>query len=193
MVSKLPSHLTSAVSAAIEAAEKRTSAEVAVVIAKESDGYQPYLLLDGFALGCLIGTGLWWTKILTAFPLLVLLQALCMAGFALLPLFQHLGRRLIPPQVLHHHAALRAHAEFQVLSRNIAPEKPVALLYVSLAERYAHILHSRDIGAKIAPGIWQEIMSEFTAGVTKPGLRPACETAIARMADALAKPFPKRK
>jgi putative membrane protein len=187
---KISSDVKSAVSAAVTKAEKRTSAEIAVVITPASDGYQSFTLVYGFAAGGLAAALLWGTKTLTAFPLLLVIQAAVMASFALLPPLRHLCMKLMPVRVLHHAAARRAAEEFLALSHRVPPERPVVLLYVSLAERYAHIHHTRAAGAQIPRSTWDAIVRGFAGGVKKPGLAPSCEMALAKIADALEPHFP---
>ena len=190
MVKKIAPKLTAAISQAVTQAERRTSAEIAVVLTPASDGYQAYQLLYGFAAGSVTCVLLWATKTLTAFPVLMLIQALALGCFAFIPLLRHLCMKLLPKRVLHRYAARRAAEEFQTLSRQVPPERVLVLLYVSLAERYVHILHSRAAGAKIKPSVWDGIVASFTAGARKPGLAPAFEIAIGKIADALAPHFP---
>jgi putative membrane protein len=186
------SHVKSAVAAAVAKAEKRTSAEIAVVITPASDAYQSFNLLYGFAAGSVLGGLLWLTKTITAFPPLLALQVLSIAAFAFIPVLRRAGMALLPKRVLQHHAARRATEEFLNISHQVPPDRPVVLLYVSLAERYAHILHTRNAGAKVPRGSWDRIIRAFTANVKKPGLAAACETAIAKIADALEPHFPDR-
>ena len=190
MVKRISPALKTAISSAITRAERRTSAEIAVVLAPESDGYQAYLLMYGFAAGSIACTFLWWTKTLTAFPVLMLVQALAMGSFVFIPLLRRLGMTLMPRRLLHYCAARRAAEEFQSLSQQVPPERPLVLLYVSLAERYAHILHSRMAGAKIPTATWDGIVASFAAGVEKPGLSASFDIAIAKIGEALAPHVP---
>jgi putative membrane protein len=124
--------------------------------------------------------------------MLMLVQVLGMGCFAFLPALRRLGMALLPRRILRHHAARRAAEEFLFLSRHVPPERPLVLMYVSLAERYAHILHSRAASAKVPGGTWDDIVDHFTAGVKKPGLGPSLESAVAKIADALESHFPDR-
>ena len=190
MVEKISSALESAIAAAVEKAERRANAEIAVVLTPASDAYQAYMLLYGFAAGSIGAMLLWWTKTATGFPALLLVQALALGCFAFIPPLRRLCMLLLPRRLKHHYAARRAAEEFLFLSRNVSPERPVVLLYVSLAERYVHILHSRAASAKIRKAVWDDIVTSFTAGVRKPGLSPSLTQAIGKIADAMAPHFP---
>ncbi len=193
MVARISSDVKDAIAAAVTAAKQRTSADIAVMVAPVSDGYQAYVLLYGFAAGSLAAAGLWWSKTIHPFPLLLLVQACAMALFAFVPALRHLCLTLVPRQVLHHHAARRAREEFLFVSRHAPPERPVVLLYVSLAERYAHVLHSRALAPKIPAGTWENFIKLFTDSMKKPGLAAACRLTVDAIAQELAPHFPAAK
>ncbi|MEZ0226401.1 MAG: hypothetical protein ACAH83_17725 [Alphaproteobacteria bacterium] len=190
MVNKLSPEAKVAISAAVTAAERRTSAEIAVVVSPSSDAYQAYLLLYGFAAGSLIAALLWWAKVLTPFPALLAIQGIAMAVFALTPFLKAPCMKLLPTRLLHYYAGRRAVLEFQSLSRHVPAERPVVLIYVSLAERYAHIIHSRAIGLKIPGAAWETIIAELTGLIKSAGLQAACVKAVDRVASTLAPDFP---
>lgn len=190
MVSKLPPEAIAAISAAVAAAERRTSAEIAVVVAPASDTYQAYLLLYGFAAGSALAALLWCTKILTPFPMLLALQGLCMAVFAFSPFLKTLCLKLLPTPLLHHYAGRRAALEFESLSRHVPAERPIVLVYVSLAERHAHIIHSRAVSLKIPDAAWDTVVAELTGLMKTAGLQQACVEAVGRVADILSPHFP---
>jgi putative membrane protein len=144
----------------------------------------------GFAFGSLLGVALWWTKAVTPFPLLLLGQTACLAGFAFVPFLKHLCIALLPARILHHHAARRAVEEFVFVSRHVPNERPVVLLYVSLAERYAHILHSRAVPQKVPASAWDAIIATFTGRMKTGGLKDACIPAIAEIGKTLSPHFP---
>lgn len=190
MVKKLSNEAGAAISAAVTAAERRTSAEIAVVVSPASDTYQAYLLLYGFAAGSSLAAALWWTKTLTPFPLLLAVQGVSIAAFAVTPVLKTLCLKLLPSRLLHHYAGRRAALEFQALSRHVPAERPVVLIYVSLAERYAHIIHSRAIGARIPRAAWDTVIAELTGLMKASGLQQACVAAVGRVATVLSPHFP---
>ena len=189
---KMNDSVKTAIAGAVATAEKRTSAEIAVVVTATSDTYQPFQLMYGFAAGSALGAVLWWSKTATAFPLLAFIQAVSMTAFAFVPWLRVFSLNFLPKRMLREHAARRASQEFLFLSRHVPAGRPVLLLYVSLAEKYAHILHSRDVSQKIPAITWDRIISDFTESVKTAGLQPACLAAIHSAADALEPYFPDR-
>ena len=183
MVKKLSPELKETIAKAIAEAGHRTRAEIVAVVLPASDSYQNYLLLYGLTLGSLIGMGLWMEKIVTGFPLLFGIQVT--AILVTLFVLRGLCVLLVPKRVLHHHAARRAFEEYLIGSRQVPAETPVVLLYISLAERYVHILHSRAVLQKVPNETWETVIHEFTAHMKSEGLQKACVTAIQSMTRAL--------
>lgn len=190
MVKELSPQLRETIAKAIAEAEQRTSAEIVLVVLPASDAYQSYLMSYGLALGSLIGMGLWLEKIVTGFPLLFGVQVAAIMVMLFVPLLGGLCLKLIPRRVLHHHAARRAFEEYLVVSRHVPAEKPVVLLYISLAERYVHILHSRAVLQKIPNESWEAVIQEFTTLMKKSGLREACVAAVQSITSTLEPHFP---
>ena len=181
-----------ALTQAISEAERTTSAELVVVIAPASDVYQSYLLLYGLISGSTIGLALWIAKIITAFPLLLTIQLVAMALLSFIPWLRHICLRLVPKRILHHRAAHRAYEEYLSVSRHVSSETPIVLLYVSLAEHYAHILTSRSVREKIPDKNWNTIIDELTTAIPSVGIKTACIKAIGMAAKLLAPHFVER-
>lgn len=180
----------SVVAEAITQAEKKTSAKLSVVIAPASDTYQSYFLLYGLVLGSAVSFGL-WMKQMADFPLLLAVQLAVTAAVAFVPWAQHHFLCLVPRQVRHHHAAHRAYEEYLIASRSAKPEHPLVLLYISLGERYAHVLTSRMVREKIPDSEWNAVIATLTKHMRSEGLQTACKEAIAHAATLLAAKFPK--
>lgn len=178
-----------AIAQAITEAERQTSAELVAVIAPASDVYQSYLLLYGLIAGSAIDIGLWAAKLLTAFPFLLAIQLAAIALFSFTPWLRHLLVRLVPKRIRHHRAAHRAYEEYLSVSRHVSAATPIVLLYVSLAEHYAHILTSRSVREKIPDEHWNAVISELTAAVRQTDIQDACVHTIKRMAGMLAPHF----
>lgn len=181
-----------AVAQAITEAERQTSAELVAVIAPASDVYQSYLLLYGMIAGSAIGIGLWAAKLVTAFPLLLAIQLVVMAMLSFTPWLRHLFVRLVPKRIRHHRAAHRAYEEYLAVSRQVSAATPIVLLYVSLAEHYAHILTSRSVREKIPDENWNAVIQEFTAAVKQANMRDGCIHAIKHMTELAAPHFPEK-
>ena len=179
-----------AVAQAITEAEQQTSAELVVVVAPVSDAYQSYLLLYGLITGSTIDIGLWAAKLVTLFPLLLVIQLTVIALLSFTPWLRQLCLRLVPKRIRHHRAAHRAYEEYLSVSRHVSAATPIVLLYVSIAEHYAHILTSRSVREKIPDERWNAIIGELTAAIPADGLQSACIKAIRRATELVAPYFP---
>jgi len=179
------------IATAITRAKHTTSAEIVAVVSKASDTYQSYVLLYGLMLGSMIAMGLWAERFVTDFPLLLAVQLGVTMMFSLLPWLHKPLVRLVPKHVRYRRAAHRAFEEYLVVTRHISAATPVLLFYVSLAERYAHILPGRSVREKIPDREWDAVIAEFTASMKTAGLERACTGAISRMAAMLAAHFPR--
>jgi putative membrane protein len=182
-----------AISAAIREAEKVTSAEIVVVVAPVSDAYQSHIVLFGLAVGSFFSSILWAEKLLTAFPYLLMVQLAVISIFSFTPALRSFCISFIPKQILHHRAAHRAFAEYLAVSQKVSYPTPIVVLYVSLAEHYAHILPSRLVREKIPDEIWDSVIREFIATMTKTELHDACISTIQHITKLLTTHFPAGK
>lgn len=190
MVKKISIELTEAIAKALQQAKHRTAAEIIMVVSPASDHYQGEVMAYGLALGSLISLGLWLENVYTEFPELLGIQIAVIATVNLIPALRGGLVKMIPKRILHHHAARRAMAEFVFEMRHVPAQRPAVMLYVSLAERYAHILHSRAVPEKVPGAAWEGVIKNFTGAVKSAGLQNACVTAIGDMAKILEESFP---
>jgi putative membrane protein len=193
MVGLLPS-LSAAERGRIEAAvaevERRTSAELAVVIARESDAYGSYPLLWAavtslFAGGvvALIDPGLEPTYLFA-----------WQAGlFIVLGILFHWGPiryLLVPAAIKRRRAGDMARLQFLSLVDDKTPDEAGILLFVSLAEHHVEILVDRGITRVLSEDTWKKIVDEFLGAVRRDRLADGLLTAIRQCGDVLALPFP---
>jgi putative membrane protein len=190
MVKKLSNEAKEAITSAIMEAERKTDAEIAVVVAPASDGYQGCVLLLGLACGSLLAFALWAGKILIFFPSLLIVQFAVIALFAFTPGLRVFCARFASRQVLHKRAAQRAYEEYMAVSQKAPASVPLVMFYISLAEHYAHILPDRLVREQIPDAVWEQVISEFTASMSKAGIENACAQAISHIAKLLAPHFP---
>ena len=190
MVKILSPENKQAVAHAIAEAEAVTSAEIVAVVAAASDAYHTYVLLYGLMVGSAIGMGFWLSNPDIIFPFLLFIQLVVIALFSWIPWLRHQCLRLVPKRIQHRRAAHRAYEEYLVVSRHLHSSAPIVLLYVSQAERYAHILTSRLVREKIPDADWNAVIEAFVALVRKTNLQDACTLAIGRMAQLLTPHFP---
>ena len=190
MVKKISTELADAIAKALQQAKHRTDAEVIMVVSPVSDHYQGEVMAYGLALGSLISLGLWLGNVYTGFPELLGVQIAVIAMINLIPALRGIFVKMIPKRILHHQAARRAMAEFVFEARHVPARQPAVMLYVSLAEHYAHILHSRAVPEKVPGEAWNGVIRNFTGAVKSAGLQNACVTAIGDMAKILEESFP---
>jgi uncharacterized membrane protein len=179
-----------AISLAAEAAKKKTSAHIVTVVAHKSDIMLGHTQLWGLVLGIAVALGCWYYGIVASFPKLLIIELLPVVIISLIPELRHLMLRLLPRRLVHYHAARRAYEEYISLTHNMPATEPVVFFYISMAERYTHILANHIVREKIPYSAWNPVVAAFTASVKKDGLETAATAAIAKMADMLAKPFP---
>jgi putative membrane protein len=175
---------------AIGAATARTAAEIALVVAPASDIYQGYAQLYGFALASAIGLALWAAHMPVDFPAMLCLQLAAMAAASGVPWLRQLCIALVPRRIRHARAAHRAYEEYIRLAERLPPGVPFALLYISLAERYVHVLGSHDVRHAINAHGWKPVIAALTGAVRSHGLCAACVQAIGQAGDVLAAHFP---
>jgi putative membrane protein len=192
MVEPLSEDERKRIEAAIGALERRTSAELAVVVARRSHDYasHPFLwaALAAFAAGiaaALASTELW--PMLTGVDV-VLIEGVVFALVWLLLHFTGLGIALVPDALKQRHVNRAARAEFASLVAQQTEGLNGMLLYVSLAERTVVILVDRAIKARIPAETWAAIVARF-----RESDRPLVERVLAAIEDcaaALAPHFP---
>jgi len=174
----------------ITEAERNTSAELVAVVAPASDHYSDFCILYSLMIGTLAAAGLWLYQSTTEFSLLLATQLGAMAFFFLVSPLKRLCIRVVPKPIRHHRAAHRAFEEYLRISQHVSATTPIVLFYVSLAERYVHILPSRLVREKIPGTEWEEIVREFTSLLPKSGLQNASLHATRRITALLVSHFP---
>jgi putative membrane protein len=179
------------ISAAIHAAEKRTSGEFVTVVARCSDHYI-FLSLFWAAIVALLVPGIF---LLSGSSLAAIhvyqIQLAVFILLALLLLFVpevHLW--LIPRRVKHARASRLAKAEFYQQGVQLTPQHSGVLLFVSMAEHYVEIVADKGIHEQIGEVHWQAIVQDFIAHVRKGEIVEGFVAAISACGDAMAKHYP---
>jgi putative membrane protein len=190
MVIKLTESDKLLISSAITDAERITSAEIAVVITPASDGYASHNFLIGLVLGGVICSCLWFLGIAVSFPFLFSVQLLVICMVVFVPFLRNFCIYLIPKNIQLHRAAHRAYSEYMTVSRNVPAFVPVVLLYISLAEHYAHIIADRAVMEKTQDEAWDNVIKEFIAGMKTSSICDSCINAINKIAAQLTGHFP---
>lgn len=173
-------------------AERRTSAELAVVIARESDAYGSYPLLWAAVLSLLAGG---------IAPLLepelepTLLFAWQAGLFIILGILFHwspIRYRLVPAAIKRKRAADLARLQLASLVDGKTPEEAGVLLFVSLAERHVEILVDRGVAHALPEETWKSVVEGFLTSVRHGRLADGLLEVIRQCTDRLATPFPPR-
>ncbi|MGF7158543.1 putative membrane protein [Rhodoligotrophos appendicifer] len=177
------------INAAITAAEKRTSGEIVIVLAHQSDDYVHVPILWASLIALVAPLPLIYLTTLG----LVDIYTLQLATFLVLALLFELSfirPHLIPRRL----QALRAHqrAAEQFLARNLhtTSGRTGVLLFISLTERHAEVLADEGISSKVAVGTWQEIVRRLTIRIGSGNLADAITAAIDECGTVLAASFP---
>jgi len=153
------------VEAAVRAAEQRTNAQFAVVVAHASDAYPLYPVLGAALIALVVGDiaalawpdlGTWW---------IVAIQAVLFVVADLVLHAKALRFRLVPTKVKRTHAARFARLQFAGLVHDRTKGDVGVMLFVSEAERHVEILVDRGISARIPESTWQTIVADFVAAV----------------------------
>ncbi len=177
------------VSAAIRAAEQKTSGEIVCVLARSSSDYAAMPLAWSIIVGLLTPWVLlietrWTVERILITQLAVFLVALLMFSAPAIRVW------LTPRRVQRAHA-FQAAAE-QFLNRGFArtPKRKGVLIFVSLAERYARIIADEGVAEKVAQKDWQDAVDALTAHMRGQNIADGFVAAIEMCGDILARHLP---
>ena len=180
------------ITAAIQAAERRTSGEFVAVAARSSDTYRSVALLWAAGLAFILPAPLLLfspLRYLSIYQLQIAVFILLMLALEFLP---GLHMALVPRRHRHARASRLAHAQFYAQGVQLTREHSGVLLFVSLAERYVEIVADKGIHEKIGERRWQEIVDGFTAKVGTGDVTGGFVSAIAACGEAMAQHYPAR-
>lgn len=181
------------VRAAIEAAERGTSAEIVTVLAATSDDYDSAPLLWAALAAlllpalCVLAVG-----VSIGIEMMLLAQTATFCGLSLL--LRHtpaLRVRLVPKRVRAGRAANLARRQFLERSLHHTAGDSGVLIFVSEAEHYVEILVDRGVAALVDDAHWQAIVSTFVAEVRAGDVVGGFERAIGACGDVLAAALPR--
>jgi putative membrane protein len=175
-----------AISAAIHAAEQRTSGQIVCVLVRSSSEYVhiPLLWASVLALGLpwpLIYFTQWSVQRIFLLQI-VLFLVIAVLAFLSMPL-----RLALVPRPVRRARAHRAALE-QFLLRGLARTKnrTGVLIFVSLAERYARIIADEGIARKVRHTEWQAAVDALTTRMRDDQIAAGFIAAIERCGDVLA-------
>lgn len=183
------------VTAAIRAAEARTSGEIFCVVARASSGYfftaafslAVSILVVSLAIALFLDA-LW---ISVPVPIFVLSQIVALAfALGLIGIFPALRILLVPRRALYREA--HANAAKQFLARNIhlTAARTGVLVFVSLDERYAEVIADSGINSRVTQDTWNDIVADLVAHARGDRLADGFVRAIGAVGELLAAHFP---
>lgn len=160
---KITNEQRAALKQVLEAAEKRTSARIAVQTVPVSDHYKLYPLVYGglAAVLMLAVLAFFWPHVSLRYAFLVTIVTSGLATF-LLDLWP-LRIAVVPRHAKNWECWELAHRAFasRVLAQN--ERKTGILLFVSLAEHYVEVVTDRDVDRHIPQSVWDAIIKDFLA------------------------------
>lgn len=183
------------IATAIRKAEAKTSGEIYVVLAGESDDYfYPACCVMSFvtlvlAIICAFWMHWNWRDIplhYFGFGMLVffILSVLYLIFIPSLRLW------VTPPYIKKQRAHLNAMRQFMAHNVHRTRHRTAVLLFISLAERYAEVIADTGINENVAPCEWQEIVDILTSHARKGLLADGYIKAIGRAGKLLGQYFP---
>ena len=178
------------IDAAVKAAENRTSAEFAVVIAQASDHYTAFPLLWSAVLALVAGGAIALTLPNTNGATTFAVQAIVFVALGFTLHIRPLRVRLVPPTVAREHASRLARLQFAALVHNRTYGDVGLLLFVSLAERHVEIQIDRGIAERIPESVWRNIIDGFVVAVRHKHVADGVIAAVERCTSILEKDFP---
>ena len=177
------------ISAAIQAAERKTSGEIVCVLAKSS--------VEATALSIVLATlatlALPWLLVaLTTLPVLMILSLqlglfVVLAAILCLP---PVRSRLLPSatrRAIAHRAAME---QFMLRRIGWTEDRTGVLVFVSLAERYARIVADEAIASRVAQAEWQGAIDALIEHMREGRIADGFVVAIERCSGVLATHFP---
>ena len=177
------------ISKAIEAAEKRTSAQIVCVLAQHSTGSAVVPVLGATLAALMLPWVLLSFSTLTVQRILLLqiLLFLILLTVACIPSLQVLLTPRRARRALAHRLAMD-----QFRQRGIARtvDRSGVLIFVSLAERYARIVADEGIAQHVTQAEWQAIVNSLIAHAKEKRISEGFVVAVNLCADKLSKHFP---
>ena len=177
------------VAEAIAAAERKTSGEIVVVVARESDTYTYVPLLYASLIALLLPWPLifftWWRV-----DLIYLIQLAVFVAIATIAFIRPLRYLLVPPAVKRSRAHRHAVEQFLAQNLHTTRGRTGVLIFVAEAERFAEIIADIDIRKKVGNEVWQGIVDRLIVKITANEPADGLIEAIEETGKHLAKHFP---
>jgi putative membrane protein len=178
------------ISAAIRAAEAKTSGEIVCVLAQSS--------CDATALPILVAAVValalpWLLVAFTAMPInwILLLQILVFVALATLLCLPRVRIALVPRAARRAMAHRVAMEQFMIRGVGRKKDRTGVLIFVSLAEHYARIIADQGIAARVPQSQWQGAVDALIAQIRGGRIADGFVAAIDRCGKVLESHFPR--
>ncbi len=160
------------VSSAIGQAEKNTSGEIVVIVARQSDDYRFIALLWAALIALLLPLLLIYLPQLTGWRLafagpeiLYLIQLIWFVVLGLLFQLRPLRFSLVPRSIRKRRVRRAAMEQFLTRDMHTTRHRTGVLVYVSMGERQVEIIADSVIAAKVGDDVWKQAVDELTGGI----------------------------
>lgn len=177
------------ISAAIHAAEKRTTGEIVCVLSERSVDATGLPILLAAVIALLVPWGL---VHFTALPVaqILLLQAAVFIVLLLVLSLPAVRTALVPAATRRAIAHRVAMEQFTLRGVSRTKDRTGILIFVSLAEHYARIIADDGIAARVPQADWQQAIEALIGHMRDGRIADGFIVAIDRCADVLATHFP---
>lgn len=177
------------IASAISRAEKTTSGEIVVVVARASSTYRYFALMCVALVALAVPLPLIH---FTKWPIeyVYLLQLAVFLVGVLLVQWDAFRVAIAPRALKHARAHLRAVEQFLVQDLHTTKGRTGVLIYVSWAERYAEVIADDGIYEKVTPQVWDDLIAGLTGAIRKGTRTGGFVAAIDTCGAILAEHFP---
>lgn len=187
---KIDENSKSKIDQAIKEVESKTTGEIAVAVAPESDSYSFYELLFSLILGAVVFTALillsnqiipklekhfwemprWFFAAFTG-SISFIVVAICFA----LTNIPFIDRKIIPPSVKNEAVESKAESTFFRAGINKTKEASGILIYISYLEQKVRILADFGIASKIEVSAWNQIAKNLADNLKSNATEAICD------------------
>jgi putative membrane protein len=195
MADRLPKAERQKVTLAIKKAELLTSGEIVVIAAHQSDDYihVPLHAATGLALATPFVVPFFarlfpWASVAVSTVFAIQLAVFIVA--ALLLSFPPVRYAITPKSLMHKYAHRNAASQFLAVNTHGTHGRTGVLIFVSLLERYCHIIGDTAIASKVDHKVWVSIIDEMRPHLRGGDLTEALVHAVERCGKELATHFP---
>lgn len=187
---KLSNTIKQNIENAISKVEKKSSCELVAVIAKKSGNYRYFAMLGASLISLVVPFFLIMAQPFIDALFVYQIQAVVFVILFLLLNIDSILIMLLPKNILHKQAKLKAYETFIILGLQKTTNHQAVMIYVSAYEKYVQILTDGAISSKIDNSIWQNTIDKFTAKVKNKEFDNGFSEAIEEIGEILVEKFP---